>query len=104
MAQYPNLLIIHFLTHVPNFVLLSQSARFFTMPPHYDEIFQRDETFVNKLKWPFCLSSLADGLAVNYSTRHNFFTIQIINLWNNLPESIISVDSVSLFKKKLNDH
>ena len=41
---------------------------------------------------------------VNYSTRHNFFTIQIINLWNNLPESIISVDSVSLFKKKLDDY
>ena len=41
---------------------------------------------------------------VNYSTRHNFFTIRIINLWNNLPESIISVDSVSLFKKKLDDH
>ena len=56
------------------------------------------------LKWPFCLSSLANGLAVNYSTRHNFFTIRIINLWNNLPESIISVDSVSLFKKKLDDH
>ena len=36
--------------------------------------------------------------------RHNFFTIRIINLWNNLPESIISVDSVSLFKKKLDDH
>ena len=41
---------------------------------------------------------------VNYSTRHNFFTIRIINLWNNLPESIILMDSVSLFKKKLDDH
>ena len=30
--------------------------------------------------------------------------IQIINLWNNLPESIISVDLVSLFKKELDDH
>ena len=39
---------------------------------------------------------------VNYSTRYNFFTIQIINL--NLPEGIILVDSVSLFKKKLDDH
>ena len=36
---------------------------------------------------------------VNYWTRHIFFMIPIINLWNNLPESIISVDSVSLFKK-----
>ena len=43
-------------------------------------------------------------LTVNYSTRHNFFMIRIIILWNNLPESIISVDSVSLFKKKLDDH
>ena len=41
---------------------------------------------------------------VSYSTRHNFFMIRIINPWNNLPESIISVDSASLFKKKLHDH
>ena len=41
---------------------------------------------------------------VNFSTRHNFFIILIINPWNSLPESIISVDSVSLFKKKLDNH
>ena len=38
MAQYPDVFIMTFSIHIPNFVLLSQTAQLlliFAMPPHY---------------------------------------------------------------------
>ena len=34
---------------------------------------------------------------------HNFFTNRVVNLWNSLPEDVISASTVALFKKSLDD-
>ena len=35
------------------------------------------------------------------STRHNFFTTRIVNLWNSLPNNVVEVDTVIHFEKRL---
>ena len=36
--------------------------------------------------------------------RENFFTQRVINMWNSLPEAVVSASSVSVFKQKLDDY
>jgi hypothetical protein len=38
------------------------------------------------------------------NVRHHFFASRIINDWNGLPESIVSANSVNIFKYKLDSH
>ena len=35
------------------------------------------------------------------STRLNFFTTRIVNLWNSLPNNVVEVDTVIHFEKRL---
>ena len=39
---------------------------------------------------------------VKTSTRTNFFSHRIINIWNNLPDSIVTSPSLIIFKQRLN--
>ena len=36
--------------------------------------------------------------------RQHFFTIRVINNWNNLPDHVVSAPSVNTFKNRLDDH
>ena len=36
--------------------------------------------------------------------RRNFFAVRVINNWNSLPQSVISVDSINSFKNALDKH
>ena len=38
------------------------------------------------------------------NTRGNFFANRTVNLWNNLPDSIITAPSVNAFKNRLDRH
>ena len=35
------------------------------------------------------------------STRHNFFSTRIVNLWNSLPKNVVEVDTVIHFERQL---
>ncbi len=41
---------------------------------------------------------------VNTSTRANFFSSRIIDLWNSLPEDVVTAPSVNAFKSRLDKH
>ena len=36
--------------------------------------------------------------------RENFFTQRVINMWNSLPETVVSASTVSVFKQKLDEY
>ena len=36
--------------------------------------------------------------------RHNFFSNRIVNVWNSLPDTIISAPTVATFKERLDDY
>ena len=38
------------------------------------------------------------------NTRANFFTQRVINNWNNLPNEVVSANSIGSFKSKLDDY
>ena len=40
-------------------------------------------------------------LLLLYDLRKYSFTVRIVNLWNSLPENVISADSVNTFKNRL---
>ena len=42
--------------------------------------------------------------SASHSARINFFSFRVIDVWNSLPESIISIKSVKLFRKRCTDH
>jgi len=37
----------------------------------------------------------------HYDTRKYYFTAHIVNIWNSLPNSVVDVDTVCLFKARL---
>ena len=47
------------------------------------------------------------GLYLQRSTkpvRKNSFGVRIVNIWNNLPENVVSSPNVNIFKNKLDKH
>jgi len=44
---------------------------------------------------------LANTRCHNYDLQNYSFTIWVVNIWNSLPESVISADSVDSFKNRL---
>ncbi len=41
---------------------------------------------------------------INTSTRANFFTARVVDMWNSLPEDVVSAPSVDAFKARLDKH
>jgi len=39
----------------------------------------------------------------NYDLRKFLFTTRIVNIWNSLPNAVVDVDSVDLFKSRLDN-
>jgi len=37
----------------------------------------------------------------HYDTRKYSFTVRIVNIWNSLPNSVVDVDAVCLFKARV---
>ena len=60
-----------------------------------------------KLGSEILLSTLANGSLNYYVTgmiiRQHFFTNRVFNLWNSLPNSIVSAHTVAIFKQNLDD-
>jgi len=38
------------------------------------------------------------------AVRQNFLSNRVVNIWSNLPESVVCVPSVNLFKSRLDAH
>jgi hypothetical protein len=36
--------------------------------------------------------------------RQNFFSQRVVNIWNNLPTSVVEADTVNNFKSKIDKH
>ena len=36
--------------------------------------------------------------------RHNFFSNRVVNMWNSLPDHLVSAPSVAAFKRRLDDY
>jgi len=64
----------------------------------FDDYFSFRHTFYNLRQHSFTVQSLFNAKHKQY--RH-FFFILIVNVWNHLPEEIISASSLSLFKLRL---
>ena len=43
-------------------------------------------------------------IRARYDLRKFSFTVRIVNIWNSLPDSVISADSINIFKNKLDKH
>jgi len=50
---------------------------------------------------PACTVTKKALLILDYDLRKYSFTIRVVDIWNNLPESVISADSVDSFKIRL---
>jgi len=37
----------------------------------------------------------------HYDLRKYFFAVRVVNIWNNLPDSVISANNVNTFKNRL---
>ena len=37
----------------------------------------------------------------HYDTRKHYFSVRIVNIWNSLSQSVVDVDTVCLFKARL---
>ena len=57
--------------------------------------------------WPYCLSLQKINKykllnqSFHYDVRKYSFTPRIVNTWNSLPDYVVNVDSVEVFKKRL---
>ena len=47
---------------------------------------------------------LYKGPTPNTDLRKNFFSVRIINIWNSLPQEVVSAPSINCFKNRLDNH
>ena len=47
---------------------------------------------------------LYKGPSPNTDLRKNFFSVRIINIWNSLPQEVVSAPSINSFKNRLDNH